>query len=57
MNWFRSFGSVHTVRILVRRPGEDRRLGRITGRGKSKLKMSLPRRGMGRHGLDFTGSK
>ena len=42
-------------RILVRKPDKGRRLGRTKRRGNSKLKKSLPRRGMGRHGLDFSG--
>ena len=42
-------------RIVVRRPDKERRLGRTKRRGKSKLKMGLPRLGRGRHELDFSG--
>ena len=42
---------------MVGRPDKGRRLGRTKRRGKSNLTIGLPRRGMGRHELDFSGSE
>jgi hypothetical protein len=44
-------------RILVRKPDKERRLGKNKCRGKSTLKMGLPKCGMGRHGLDSSGAE
>jgi len=42
-------------RVVVRRPDKERQLGRAKRRREFNLKMGLPRRGMGKHELDFSG--